>query len=544
MKPPKKVPKNNTQDTDLPTRNTSADEAPAPRHPLPDINIPDPSLSPSRGRRPENESDNIPQEPLATVSDVSMPAHAATHTAGDVSDINFLPTVLIANLSAPLANGLRYGKRNSMYAEIENEGITLVRHRDDGEYQASSANELNASGPLLERIAGTVYWRRKNTAEIPHAVDPQPARSTDEQPGPSTRERSHPDSRPLNLIETNPILAEMLARPIPHPATSSDTPLDLSVGLWKNWGRSTRPESGESVEINGLHYRIVPHGSPERTGVVFLEHPRYSPSRYEAFEQVLHDDPSLQPRWGVRKDGQWTVLENPLPFDRSLTAYVARTFKDFSDESLNTTARTLFNRANDSEVINAYGLLVLRQTFYNWAGVRNATIPRPEFADPLLMLPVINRTIRNASRLLILPDSAGTLRRLDFTPDRFPTEWNDFVVDPSGYNFKQLMRNVLERNGYDVFPLTNGHLGPTLVFTRPNHDSLFFLKLGHANGDAISDITPPGNELSDPHLAARIGEPAHTALRTAYDQNKVVWLVGGIQTTASGGQKVFIIREG
>ncbi|MCW8278387.1 hypothetical protein IMF27_24780 [Pseudomonas sp. PCH199] len=300
----------------------------------------------------------------------------------------------------------------------------------------------------------------------------------------------------------------------------------------------------ESLEINGLHYRVVPQGSPERTGIAFLEHPRFSPSRYEAFEQMLHDDPSLQPRWAVKKNGQWEVLENRFPFDKSLTGYVAETFRDFSDASLNDVARTLFNRANHSDVINSQGLMVLKQTFRNWADASSARIPRQELADPLLMLPVITRTTNTGWLALPPSDAAGALRRLDFAPNHFSTEWNNFNADPSNYNLKRLVGSVLVRNGYEAFPLTIEHRGPTLVFTRANHDTVFFLKLGRVDGYAIRDITPPGNELSDPNLTARIGVPARTALLTAYAQNKVVWLLGGTQTTSSGWQSVFIIREG
>lgn len=280
------------------------------------------------------------------------------------------------------------------------------------------------------------------------------------------------------------------------------------------------------------------------TEVAFLEHPRFSPSRYEDFEQMLHDDPSLQPRWAVRKNNQWEVLDNPLPFEKSLTAYVAETFRDFSDASLNDVARSVFNQADRSNVINASGLMVLKQTFRNWADPSTARIPRRELGDPLLLLPIITRTTATGWLALTPSDAAGTLRRLDFAPHHFSTEWNNYTAAPSNYNLKRLVGSVLVRNGYDVFPLTQEHRGPTLVFTRANHDAVFFMKLGRVDGHAIKDITPPGNELSDPHLTTRIGEQARAKLLTAYGQNKVVWLLGGTQITSSGWQSVFIIREG
>lgn len=522
MKPPKKIAKPNTPDADQPVRNPPAEDGTAPRRDLPDTGIsgrhPD-DQSAANPPGSEGEADNSSRQPLVVVADVSTSGPVAGSSTGASSDISFLPSFLGANLPAPLADGLRYGKRQTVYAEIENQGLTLVRLDDNGEYRVASASELNASGPVLERVAGTAFWRRKKT---------------DDQPGPSKRPRLDEDTR--NLPEANPLLAVLLAQP--------SSPLDLSAALWRNWGSTTKPLTGESLEINGLHYRVVPHGTPERTGIAYLEHPRFSPSRYEAFEQMLHDDPSLQPRWAVKKNGQWEVLENHLPFEKSLTGYVAETFRYFSDDSLTNVARSLFNRANHSDVINSPGLMVLNQTFRHWGNASSARPPRRELADPLLMLPVIARTTNNGWLSLAPSDAVGALRRLDFAPAHFPVEWNSFLTAPSNSNLKRLVSSVLVRNGYDVFPLTSEDSGPTLVFTRANHDAVYFLKLGRIDGYLIRDITPPGNELSDPHLTTRIGEPARAALRAAYDQNKVVWLLGGTQTTASGWQSVFIIREG
>ncbi|RKS12729.1 hypothetical protein BJ917_5970 [Pseudomonas sp. WPR_5_2] len=532
MKPPRK-PKPGTPETDPSIRNNQGEDGRTPWHHLPDPNIPGPAIDLPGNQRPEGQSDNSPQGPSIVVVDISTPGPLVISPSGITSDINFLPSALISRLPAPLTDGLRHGQRNTMYAEIENEGVTLVRRRDDGEYQASSANELTATGPVLERIAGTVFWRRKTT-DAP-GRNPQSSSSTDEQPGPSTNKRPRLDEDDSDLAQAHPLLSDLLTQPA--------SPIDLSSALWKNWGSSTKPQSANSIEIEGLHYRVVPQGSLANTEVALMEHPRFSPSRYEAFEEMLQDDLSLQPRWAVKQNGEWKVPDNLYPFDKSLTGYIAETFRDYSDETLNTVARTLFNRADHSEVINSRGLMVLKQTFRNWANASSATIPRRELADPLLMLPVITRTTNTGWLALPPSDAAVTLRRLDFAPHRFPEEWRNFSANPSNFNLKRLVATVLVRNGYSVFPLTNEHQGSTLVFTRANHDAVFFLKLGRVEGHAIRDITPPGNELSDPHLTARIGEQARTALLTAHDQNKVVWLLGGTQITASGWQSVFIIRE-
>jgi hypothetical protein len=112
----------------------------------------------------------------------------------------------------------------------------------------------------------------------------------------------------------------------------------------------------------------------------------------------------------------------------------------------------------------------------------------------------------------------------------------------SYYNLKHLMNTLLSNNGYEVFPFIDTPWNPALIFRRANHDKIYFLKLGLAEGDYIElKATPP--ELSDPTLANNIGNNAYQALMTANEQNNIVWLAGGAQTTASGWQSAFIMRE-
>ncbi|MGY2262185.1 hypothetical protein [Pseudomonas sp. SDO55104_S430] len=523
MKPPKKVTKPNTPDNP-----NSPDDGAPPRREIPDIGLPGrlPEIpgaeGPSTSRPTEGESDNVPRQPQLEVADIPLSGQFVSNT-GTRTGFSFLPDFLARDLPAADLDGLRYGKRQTIYAEIENEGITLVRLGADGEYRAALLTELVASGPVLERIGNTPFWRRK---------------VVDEQAGPSASKRPRVDESADSSSGEAARVSDQLAQHL--------APLDLSAAQWRNWGSSTRPLASESLEINGLHYPLVPNGSPQSHSIAYLQHPRFSPARYEAFEQMLHDEPTLQPRWALKRDGQWQVLEDRFPFNRPLTGYVANSYRDLSQTSLTTVARSLFNRANHSEVIDSRGLAVLKQTLRNWADNTSASIPRLELADPLLMLPIIPRTrsANNVWMTLLPADANAALRRLDFTPEGFAAQWNNFVIDPSNYNLKQLLIAVLVRNGYDVFPMSSDHRGPTLVFTRANHDRVFFLKLGNVNGETIRQMAPSGDELSDPHLVSRIGEAAHERLRTAYDQNRVVWLLGGVQTTSSGVGSVFIVREG
>lgn len=511
MKPPRKVPKPLTPD-----------DGTTPRRELPDSSLPGrlpdmPSIDgPSGSRRIEGEADNAPRQPRVEVADVSPVDDVVTSSTGASAEITFLPSFLVNGLSAPLADGLRYGNRRTVYAELQNEGITLVRLGADGQFRAASINQLNATGPVLERVGSTAFWRRK------------PA---DEQPGPS-RKRPRLDS---DSSDADALVADLLV--------GDPVPLDLSPTPWRNWGSSIKPTTVESIEIDGLHYPVVPHGSPEQTNIAYLQNPRFTPSEFDAFEQMLGVDPTLQPRWALKRDGRWEVLESHLPFEKSLKAYVTDSYKDLSQASSTAIARTMFQRANHAEVIDAFGLSTMKQALRNWSNPR-IRLPRADLADPLLMLPAIPRKLGNGWVTVLPEESSAALRRLDFNPDHFPELWNSFVDDPSNQNLKQLVSAVLTNNGYQVFPLSSEHQGPTLVFTRPNHDWVFFLKLGRVNGEAIRQVTPSGAELSDPHLSVRIGEAARARLLTAYDQNKVVWLLGGTQITDAGFHSVFLIREG
>ncbi|MEX3777531.1 hypothetical protein [Pseudomonas sp. MYb118] len=508
MKPPKKVP-----------RPLTPDDGSTPRRELPDSSLPGrlpdvPSIDGTTGNRHvEGGADNTPQQPRVEVSTVD---DAVTSSTTPPSEITFLPSFLVNGLSAPLADGLRYGNRRTIYAEIENEGITLVRLDTDGQLRAASINQLNATGPLLERVGTSAFWRRK---------------ITDEQPGPS-RKRPRLDS---DSSDADALAADLLV--------GDPQPLDLSPKPWRNWGSSTRPSASESIEVDGLHYSVVPHGSPELTNIAYLQNPRFTPSGFDAFEQMLRVDATLQPRWALKRNGRWEVLESHLPFEKSLKAYVTESYKDLTDASSTAVARTVFNRANHAEVIDAFGLSTMKQAFRNWTNPR-IRLPRTDLADPLLMLPAIPRKLGNGWVTVLPEASSSALRRLELNPDHFPEQWRTFADDPSNLNLKQLVSTVLVRNGYEVFPLSSDHQGPTLVFTRPNHDWVFFLKLGRVNGDAIRQITPSGAELSDPQLSLRIGEAARTRLLSAYDQNKVVWLLGGTQITSADVHSVFLIREG
>ncbi|TDV50559.1 hypothetical protein EDF87_103191 [Pseudomonas helmanticensis] len=75
----------------------------------------------------------------------------------------------------------------------------------------------------------------------------------------------------------------------------------------------------------------------------------------------------MQPKWAIKRNKQWTVLDSVVPFEMPITQYISRTFRYLSDQSVNSLARDGFNQANRSEIIIAPGLALMNQVFRYWA---------------------------------------------------------------------------------------------------------------------------------------------------------------------------------
>ena len=199
--------------------------------------------------------------------------------------------------------------------------------------------------------------------------------------------------------------------------------LNLSFGMWRNWGKTLRPSLGQHIKIDGLHYRIVPQTLKDNSRLVYLQHPLFSPALYDAFEFMLRDNPSLQPKWAVKKDNRWIVLEWRVPFEMPITQYISRTFRYLSDQSVNSLARAMFNHANRSQVINAHGLLaIINQTFRYWLDRNVRWTPRSDTADPLLMLRSLadEQSLGHGASIAIPAMLGEGLQRLDLDPEAFP----------------------------------------------------------------------------------------------------------------------------
>jgi hypothetical protein len=437
-----------------------------------------------------------------------------------------------ALLSSPLytAEGIRYDKHRKTYIDTE-QGTVMVRKNADGQYEQTSATTRNASRLLFEQIPGTRLWRRKFADDHPDAQSStgEPGIVVTDMPeataGPS--KRPHADEG----AETTHALTESLLSANPEP-------INLSFGLWRNWGRSFRPQLGQHIEIDGQFYRIVPQQLGPDPHLVYLQHPLFSPALYDAFEYMLRDNPSLQPKFAVKRAEHWTVLDDVVPFEMPITQYISRTFKYLSDLSVSSLARAMFNQANRSEIIIGPGLATLNRVFRYWEnrGLRKA--PRRELADPMLML----RSQSETADTLAIPFALGEgLMRLDFDPGRFSRHWNEYAAARTTPGLHRLFGRLLGDDGYEVTATAQPLGDDALLFHRKNIDQVFVLRLPPLINGRLKRVTPESFAFSDSQLRTVITE--QKPLSTFREENKVIYLLGGTQTDVLGQTTLFVIRD-
>ena len=440
--------------------------------------------------------------------------------------------LVIRKLPAADGLGIRWHNLRS-YVDLLDEGIVQVVRNANGDYQATFGQEWTPSGPVLERVGLTRFWRRKAPTQTTDQLTARQPSSTVEEAGPSKRQRLEEHEQ-----QPGPRGPEQQVIPL-YPAH----PTNENPYLWASWGKVNKPHSTESIQIGELHYETVPKVKNVPKVLNYLQHPQFLPSRFDLFEQMLHAKPWLQPVPVVlNSDGKWIVNSTRRLFEKPMTESVSTTFPDFSPVTSRAVAKRLFEYSGGSEVIARDGLYTTILTLDHWkerAGIFDA-----KFENPIDLLPVASRMDDEGTIISMVPPEFGEpLRRLDFLPRHFQMEWGSFVADRSDYNLKRLVSTALIRNGYDVFPLLNEHRNPKLIFKREGHDKVYFLKLGIVEKNAIGLKPSLAPELAYQALASQVGNEARQALITANQQNNIVWLLGGVQTTPSGWQSVFIIRE-
>ncbi|MBC8998872.1 hypothetical protein IAI51_20295 [Pseudomonas sp. N40(2020)] len=441
------------------------------------------------------------------------------------------------------AEGIRYDKHKKTYVEMDG-GTVMVRRNPDGSFQQTHAGELSPSGDLIEQIPGTRLWRRIEpvtaTAKRPQpAPDSSPVETAEATPGPS--KRSRPEQTDNVSTDADTLMQTLFSR--------QAGVLDLSSGQWRNWAKVTRPETGDSIEIGGAYYQIVSRERQPDTGLVYLQHPGFAPEGgYDAFEHMLREDSSRQPKWALKRNGQWNVLENHPPFEMPMTQYVAGAFKYLSDHSQSAIARAVFDHSTQSRAVDNHALSMMVLTFRHWTDRVNNEAPTTRgLLDPLMLLPTLPTRPDKLypGGILSLPSSSSVpFVRLDFDPQKFSGPWDTYAAAPTPANLRALFTTLLQDNGYSVNPSTRALQEGALIFHREGIAAVFVLKLPRIVGSSIPRPTLPGAEISSSVFQSRLSVTTQRTLDLHMAQNQVIYLMGGTQQTDQGKPTLFMVREG
>ncbi|WP_414868650.1 hypothetical protein [Pseudomonas sp. IT-347P] len=433
---------------------------------------------------------------------------------------------------------LRYDKRGKAYADMEG-GTVMIALTEDG-YRQTHAQEMTPSGARMEQIPGTRLWRPLGTENAPSRHTPVDINLTTEaplspSPGPSKRARiSEPpaaepdtDAQGRHLFERQPAV------------------LDVSANRWRQWGTRTKPETGQAIEIDGLHYRIMPQDLPVDTGLVYLQHPDFAPDRFDTFEHMLRHSPLLQPLWALKRDGQWRVMATRLPFEMPASQYVARAFEYLADHSATAIARSVFDYASHSS-LTGRDLSLITQTFHFWLDRVNNTAPDRNLADPLLMLPILPTRPDNlvpGGILTLPPPHSEPLQRLDFDRRRLPLEWAAYTASPTPGKLREVFRSMLQHSGYSPYPSPRTFSEGALIFHREGIAAVFVLRFPVVLGDSIPRHVSVGSEPGS--LGRNTGSSMKEQHRLAayLGEKQVIHLVGGIQYIPPDQWTPFIARE-
>ncbi|MGY2442568.1 hypothetical protein [Pseudomonas sp. SDO52101_S400] len=389
----------------------------------------------------------------------------------------------------------------------------------ENHFRARLNSDYKPSGPRLERVGGTLTWRVKPTDESAGDNDSRLTVKRLRNPGDDSGE-------------------------IVAPKRSSTSTGDDGSAPWRRWEAPPQHASFGSLEVDGIRYLLVPRGSDPDHPIVYIKNPAHWVYDFDYMERILGTDLLQQPRGAIRVPpaNRWEIDPN-LPFQHPLKHYIATYFPQLSETSMAKVARHQFSLANDGDMATGVGMTRLRQTFNDWKSGNSA--PRPQLADPLLMLPILATSSSGTgfARTLDLPAASpeGPLQRLDF--DLTKQEWDDFKTTQSGNELKQLMTGILNRQGYDVFPPTIANAFPALVFRRKNHPFVFFISLYRVKGRKIHQPLNYDPDSIEARLNTQVGYAALQEMLQAHAEKRLVWLKGGSQVLASQTDTVFIVRD-
>lgn len=447
-----------------------------------------------------------PELRVPAIEIVDLPTDTHVRHASSERPIGsyFLAPTLVNRLPSPdVQSGFRLAGRYT-YVDLVEGGTVLIGSDAQNQLRARSSNERSATGPLLERIEGTTQWR-------------------------PTRSRAHAGADVSELVITR----QRMER----------DPLEALLDPWKGWGIDAQHASADDISIGGIQYKVLPRGAASDP-IAYIKNPSHMVYNFDLLDHTLRTDLLQQPRGAIRVPpaNHWEV-DPTLPFEGPLTSYVTRYFPELTAASLEKVALHQFLLANGSETATGSGLTLLRQTFNDWR-VGNPH-PRPQLADPLLMLPILPTSGGGIVRITELPAAAsdGPLQRLDFEPMLFRQEWQYAQATQTAVDLKRFMAALLTRNGYAVFDPSLSNSYPALVFQRTGHDYVYFISLHRVRGRKINQTLNVDSNSSNLRLHIQVGARAAQAAIQAHAENRLIWLRGGSQVLASAADTIFIIRD-
>lgn len=467
-------------------------------------------------------------------SENQQAAVASSSTSGRVQHPVFInaESANRLKLRPDTEEGIRYDKHNKVYVEMQG-GMIMLGNTPDG-WRQTHAGESTPTGKRVEQIPGTKLWREIDGPRQGHraATDAASTETTDATPGPSKRPHL---SEEVDVTSNAGTLVRRLS-------VQRSPALDLSTAQWKNWGKTTKPQTGESIEIDGLHYPTVKQVLRADTELVYLQHPGFKPEDFDGFENMLRHEPSKQPKWVLKRDGQWRVLDNHLPFEMSPAQYASHAMSHLSEHSANNLARAVFDQVSTQQEIDAGGLSLMTLTFRHWVDRVNNTSPRHSLSDPLMLLPTLpaQHHAQYAGGMLSLPAySSNRLQRLDF--DVKPL---DFIPGPS--STRDLFERLLWLSGYKVNPKRHPHPSgeDVMIFHREGIAAVFVLRLSPATQGPVPRYTAVGSELSQPLFLSTLSAKDKQALAEHLQKYEVIYLLGGKEQISPDSSTLFIVREG
>jgi len=428
-------------------------------------------------------------------------------------------------------DGFWYDKFKKAYVEMP-DGMVMVKKDVQG-WRQTRATEATPTGKWVVQNPDSKIWREMDSDDISSRASPLesvPTTAAGAGPSPVKRPRLTDDNAPSS---GSSVVIEYI-----NLAPQSD-PLDMSPAHWKNWGKKTKPETGESVEIAGMHYPIVEQVLAPDTDYIYLQHPSFKPESFDAFENMLRNDPSKQPKWVMKRNGQWEVAANVAPFEMSPTQYVSRSVRHLSERSANNLARAVSDRVATPQGIGAGGLTVMSLTFRHWLNRVNKTT-YPDFSDPLLILPKLATRPHDQYKggMLHLPAPDTTpLQRLDFDiPD----------APPANSSTRELFEQVLQDNGYTInprqHPIASGE--DVLIFHREGVAAVFVLRLPALTQTLLPRHSVAGSELANPQFKNTLSPAEKQALDEQLTRIEIIYLVGGKQQLSPEITTLFMVREG